>query len=496
MSAPTPAASPTATATGRSRATAAATAPTAIRQKLIVLCDGTWCGSETNTKSNIFLLAKMIGIPMDEENPTNAVPIYYEDPTREIQAGYFPGSGLGSTFLEYLYNATSGMDIDNDCIRVYKYIVERYTGYQEIWMFGLSRGSYTVRSVVGMINNCGLIRTFTDRTIDSLCNEVYLIYRSPYPEDCPKSRSSLEFRRRVSHNVSMPIKFMGLLDTVGAMGVPKLDSGIGLTFPEFHDHMISSEVEKVYHACAIHDRLWIFQPCRAFRKPNPDKPWLQVHERWFPGCHYDLGRQRFRFFPNGKDVIQRSIGRALRPLGKVIEPNEVLADLVLKWMLESIKSENPHGNVITNIDGEIHTLNTNIRESPKTGSGDVYDNILEYGPGGRLFEVGARIADAAVTFLDRLSQARLGTALRDFFDLRLIIGTIAATRHRRIGDYAAVVTMYDEASNTTGDQTIATLARIDKRRYPSNTFENFRKYSTAMREGPPIPQGSVLHDIM
>ncbi|KAG0299105.1 hypothetical protein BGZ98_010336 [Dissophora globulifera] len=335
-----------------------------------------------------------------------------------------------------------------------------------------------------MINNCGIIKTGirTMQTINTLCNEVYQIYRSPYPEDRPHSESSKKFRKRVSHDVYTPIKFMGLLDTVGAMGVPKLDSGIGLTFPEFHDQKISSEVETVYHACAIHDRLWIFVPCRAMRHPNPDKPWLKVCERWFPGCHYDLGGQRFRFFPNRKDVIQRSIGRVLHPLDKVIEPNEALADLVLKWMLESIKTEDSHGNVILDIDNKIGVHISNIENGTNTGSGDVYDSVLEYGPGGRLFEAGAKMMDTAVAFLNRLSYVGLGTALKNFFGLKVIIGTLAATRSRRIGDMNAVVTRYDEASSTIGDQSIKILAGINAGRYPSNTFENFQEYLTAMKE--------------
>ncbi|KAF9325085.1 hypothetical protein BG006_011416 [Podila minutissima] len=424
----------------------------------------------------------MIGIPMTSASPTMALPISHEDYSRGVQACYFPGSGLGGTFLEYLYNST-GMDIAKDCIEVYKYIATNYTEQKEIWMFGLSRGSYTVRLVGGMINNCGIIKTgtHTERTIDSLCNDVYEIYRSPFPENRPNGSSSLEFRRCVSHHVSTPIKFMGLLDTVGAMGVPKLDAGIGWTFPEFYDLKISSEIEKVYHACAIHDRLWIFQPCRAFRKPIPNKPWFKVHERWFPGCHYDLGRQRFRFFPNGKDIIQRTIAWAFHPLDKVIKPNKVLADLVLKWMLESINTEDPHGNVILNIDNRIRNLIGAIENGHDTGSGDVYDRILEYGPGGKLFAVGAKMADAAVAFLDVASTDKLGTALRNFFGLGLIIGTIAETKNRRIEDVNAVVTRYDEASNMIGDQSIETLAGINTNRYPSSTFGNFQKYLSAMQ---------------
>ncbi|KAG0324042.1 hypothetical protein BG000_002369 [Podila horticola] len=441
----------------------------------------------------------MIGIPMDEASPTTALPISYEINAREVQACYFPGSGVGGTFLEYLYNAPSGMDIAKDCIRVYKYIVECYNGEQEIWMFGLSRGSYTVRSVGGMINNCGIINQTTanglrtQQDIVRLCNEVYQIYRSPFPEDGPHGDHSERFRRRFSHIVSTPIKFMGLLDTVGAMGVPKLDSGIGLTFPEFHDQKISSEVEKVYHACAIHDRLWIFEPCRAVRPHNPDKPWLEVHERWFPGCHYDLGRQRFQFFPNGEDVIQRLIANALRPLGKVIEPNDVLADLVLTWMLDSIKREDPDGKVVPNINAEIRKLIENIRVAPKTGCGDIYDRIFEYGPGGKLLGAGARMADAVVTFLDGLSKARLGTALQNVFDPSLIIGTIASTRDRVISDYNAAVTRYDNVSSNIGNHSIMTLAKIDKKRYPSNTYENFLEDSQDMQEGTAIENRPVWY---
>lgn len=60
---------------------------------LIILCDGTWAGREANTKTNIYLLAKIVGINMD--NPT----------VKDVHvlgdlAWYIHGVGLGSTFLE------------------------------------------------------------------------------------------------------------------------------------------------------------------------------------------------------------------------------------------------------------------------------------------------------------------------------------------------------------------------------------------------------------
>ncbi|KAF9080691.1 hypothetical protein BGX27_005315, partial [Mortierella sp. AM989] len=219
--------------------------------KLIVLCDGTWAGSETNTKSNIYYLARMIGIDMALYNPAKALPIPYQDLERGVDACYFPGAGLGGTFLEYIFNGITIHDIDQDCFDVYKYIVEHYTPQHEIWMFGFSRGAYTIRCVAGMINNCGILRPMDGNSapinpdsLNRLCRQVYRIYRSRDPADHPDSPKSLLFKDRVSYNVVTPVKFMGLFDTVGSMGIPYLNPGVGPAFYEFYDNKISNVVEK------------------------------------------------------------------------------------------------------------------------------------------------------------------------------------------------------------------------------------------------------------
>jgi hypothetical protein len=324
--------------------------------------------------------------------------------------------------------------------------------------------------------------------LDGLCDEVYKIYRSPYKEDTPKSGSTLEFKQKASYDVATPIKFMGLLDTVGSLGVPKLDAGIGLDYPEFYDQKISSVVEKVYHACSIHDRLWCFEPCRALldAATQKDRPDLEIHERWFPGCHYDLGRQRFRFLRNGANFLEAAVGRVLGPLANVIEPNNVLADLVLKWMLESIKVHDPEGKVIQGIDAEIATLLNNMKSAThaKAGTGDVYGNVLDFGPAGKVFHVINAASSGLISYLDKLVPgARPGTAIQDFFGVKLIINALAATRDRRIPDSNAVLTLYKSGSSGLGDKTIQDLGWIDPTqpmRYPSKTFENFKAYLLAM----------------
>lgn len=172
-------------------------------KKLVLFCDGTWCGRETGTQTNIWLLAKCIGIDMENDK------FDLKDTSRGVTARYFEGCGLGKPFLYYLFNGATGSDIGGECIESYKYIVENYTPEHEIWMFGLSRGAYTVRCVAGMINNCGILRRqATASATAALCEEIYQFYRSPCEEDSPGSRKMISFREKASWPVQTPIKFV------------------------------------------------------------------------------------------------------------------------------------------------------------------------------------------------------------------------------------------------------------------------------------------------
>ena len=63
------------------------------KKPLILLCDGTWCGREANTKTNIYKLARLIGIEDPNDTDQDIIP---------GRACYTHGVGLGSSFLEYV----------------------------------------------------------------------------------------------------------------------------------------------------------------------------------------------------------------------------------------------------------------------------------------------------------------------------------------------------------------------------------------------------------
>ncbi|KAI8689377.1 hypothetical protein LRP88_14159 [Fusarium phalaenopsidis] len=455
----------------------------ATTRRVIVLCDGTWCGRETNTKSNINILAQMVGVNL-AANPAVNNPL-----THDVRARYFDGVGLGGDFMNYLWNGAFATQAEKECTEVYDFIVQNFTWNAdvrtEVWMFGISRGAYIVRSVGGMINNCGIIR---NRGNAVLIKQVYGIYRSPHVVHHPSSPEMAQFRTNVSFAARSPIKFMGIFDTVGSRGVPRLNyhTGTGFEWPEFHDNLVSTAVKKVYHALAMHDRFWAFQPCLASRNPshanNPDLADLEIHQTWFPGCHYDLARQEFQFLREGGTMLENTLFPILNIISNTVYPNEKLADLVLLWMLEGIQaqgggtivSQDAAGNP-SNIAAEINSIQQLIRMKSK-GTGDVYSNILSYLPGGRLFSA----LLAWWKNFNKTAYAILFQPLdRSIPDAGIGNGNISHVWNE--------VYHYTNADNNIGGNIIEAIADVRPPRYPSRTYQKYLTYMAAVGRPPVGP---------
>ncbi|KAL5361998.1 hypothetical protein BJX96DRAFT_166318 [Aspergillus floccosus] len=439
---------------------------------LVLLCDGTWCGRETGTETNVLKLAEMMGFP---QNPDRVF--------------YLEGVGIGAlTPYSYIFNGATAQDIARQCVEAYEFIVENYTyPDHEIWLFGLSRGAYLVRAVAGMINNCGIVKPVkVNGNIDkqrthALCEAVYNIYRSPYPINRPHSAQSHIFRRNKSwpligdedsHKPTAPrfvppIKFMGLFDTVGSLGLPNFTGGLGLDWPAFYDQNVSTAVENVYHAVSLHDRMYAFQPCLVSRNEEMHRQGLEdfgvTKQEWLPGVHYDLGRQRFRFLREfGGGELEWFLAK-FKFASKIIEPNEVLADFALRWMLLAIHTHNPQPHsayhILPGIDKYIENLTGDIieraRNPGRIGDGDVYGRILEFAP------FGSVILDIMRAL--RGSRWKVSAIYQLFFDLR----------DRLIPDHNANV--YDfRASDPELGRSIMDLGVVCEQRYPSETYMKWK----------------------
>ncbi len=445
--------------------------------RIVVLCDGTWCGRETATQTNIYRLAQLFRVPITNLDSTDTY-VRLANPAdpadRRVVARYRHGVGLGGGFLDYLFDGATASELAEEVISTYRFIVDHYTPDHEIWMFGLSRGAYTVRSVAGLINNYGILNPkalgLTDDQTNRLCQEAYSLYKSRDPNNAPHAPDSLDFRQRNSWPLTgdvgplqcPPVRFMGLFDTVGSLGIPTFTGGLGLDYPEFYDDVVSSVVQNVCHLVSVHDRLWAFQPCLARRKDGNKGG---IHEEWIPGCHYDLGRQRFRFWRSGAGLLERFINAiSYIPLvgpGRTIQPNPVLSDFAFGKMLEQIRQNDTDNILIPESSSDVRLT---ALGSDDRGSGDVYGNLLEYGPlGGRIGSLVTRI----------LGQLAVWNVLLDL-------------RERVIPSRNATVYRYGQPDKNLPDsQSLDKLADLTKgreRRYPSQTAESWAK-----RTGTPWP---------
>mmetsp|Transcript_15319 Transcript_15319/g.46279 ORF Transcript_15319/g.46279 Transcript_15319/m.46279 type:complete len:475 (-) Transcript_15319:963-2387(-) len=322
-------------------------APVPAAKKIALFCDGTWCGEATGTHTNMKFLAECTA------GATLRSGVPHTRSGDDVSVCYFDGVGLSGDFWEYLTNAAIATDLADRCTEVYRTIVDQFEKGSEVWLFGFSRGAFTVRSVAGMINNWGIIDAskvkeghgdvVSSKVLGHLCDTVYSQYRSRDPAYAPNGTFAKRFIEAYGHDLigRPPVRFMGLIETVGALGVPRVDSGVGLRY-EFYDQMVSTSVENVFQALATHDRMGPFEPCFVRRNDKSvatkrgKSMHLRTEEAWFPGAHYDVGRQRFVFPRATGSTPERTLhwlNDSFNLMGINVRPTEKYSNLVLEWLM-------------------------------------------------------------------------------------------------------------------------------------------------------------------
>ena len=240
-------------------------------KRLVVCCDGTWNTPDQTSRG--------------QPTPTNvtkiALSVAAVDPTGISQRLYYhPGVGVGP--WDHFRGGAFGVGLSRNVIDAYRFLVDSYEPGDELFFFGFSRGAFTARSVVGLVRNSGILRReHADRS-----NEAYMLYRSRRAH--PRGVAATLFRRSYCHEPR--IRFIGVWDTVGALGIPDLGFGLSRLFNRrwrFHDTTLSSHVDAAFQALAIDERRRPFAP--AVWQPQPDATDQVLEQVWFSGVHCDVG---------------------------------------------------------------------------------------------------------------------------------------------------------------------------------------------------------------
>ncbi|HTR24380.1 MAG TPA: DUF2235 domain-containing protein [Terriglobales bacterium] len=279
-------------------------------RRLVVCFDGTWNTDRSNT--NVSRLFRKIA---DENSGCRDQRRFYDE-------------GVGTKLGERIQGGMLGMGLDRNIRQGWAWLGSQFPltgelGFDDagfvkspdIFVFGFSRGAFTARSLGGLINYLGVPRLDASKPPDSeadlheypvVLNAWELYAARPTKADRDQvlaGRASDTLKTTVAeHDANVAkfrkdcaiypvrIHFMGVWDTVGALGIPRVLDYPWIPRPstkyQFHDTQLGRCVRFAYHAVAIDEQresycvtLW------TDTQPTTEA----VEQRWFPGAHADVG---------------------------------------------------------------------------------------------------------------------------------------------------------------------------------------------------------------
>ncbi|MEA1953660.1 MAG: DUF2235 domain-containing protein [Campylobacterota bacterium] len=240
-------------------------------KNIVIFSDGTCSESDDTYVTNVLKLYKMI-----------------ERRTEKQVAFYDPG--VGTNWLK-ITGSAFGVGISKNIQECYSFIVDYYEPGDKIYLFGFSRGAYTVRSLGGMINKVGILkRKFRD--IDNIDDKVYDIYkRKNNDKDAEDFNSNFCWTKTDNEGHINDIHFIGVWDTVSALGFPlsKVNSlnPFSYRWYGFHNKTLSPHVKYAYQALSIDDQRKIFGP-EIWNETN-EVQGQTIEQVWFTGVHSNIG---------------------------------------------------------------------------------------------------------------------------------------------------------------------------------------------------------------
>jgi uncharacterized protein (DUF2235 family) len=251
--------------------------------KRIVICaDGTWNAPPTRRghaadATNVWLLYQLIPPAARDGKPQLAY--------------YHPGVGNGGPF-DRLLGGMFGLGLSRNVLDCYRFIVEHYAPGDSLYLFGFSRGAYTVRSLAGLMRNCGIIdraKLPAGEERERVIRAAYRLYRGRGDGNAPVADRAVAFRARHAHP-DCRITCIGVWDTVGSLGIPVgLLGRLSQYWFGFHDVTLSSWVDRGFHAVAIDERRRPFLPTLWQQQPAARAEGQVVEQAWFTGVHADVG---------------------------------------------------------------------------------------------------------------------------------------------------------------------------------------------------------------
>jgi uncharacterized protein (DUF2235 family) len=168
-------------------------------------------------------------------------------------------------------DSMSAIYIERHVCAAYRYLMENWQQGDALYLFGFSRGAFAVRVLAGMLTRVGLLH----RGFDEMVPFAWKAYVAPWRHG---DDAGVRFQRHYGRYIK-EIRFIGLFDSVSAVGLPWIPKRFSYTFH-------NPRVRCVRHALALDERRAMFVQNRwADYESNK----TDVRQVWFAGNHADVG---------------------------------------------------------------------------------------------------------------------------------------------------------------------------------------------------------------
>ena len=264
-------------------------------RNIILLSDGTGNSRGKVHRTNVWRTYEALDLVDPAELPHPRQFAFYDDGVGT--SSFKPLAVLGGAF---------GYGMARNVRDLYEFLCRTYRDGDRIFAFGFSRGAFTIRVLLGLICNQGLV-TYrgNEAELQRLSKAAFRAYRREqyklpwlnwlelprlFRDGIVDVWARLRGHTRyasVAKKRMVDIHFVGVWDTVAAYGMPIDELAIfinkvvwPLDMPNF---ALDSRVLRAAHALALDDERHTFHP--KLWNPDPGR----IQQIWFAGMHSDVG---------------------------------------------------------------------------------------------------------------------------------------------------------------------------------------------------------------